>query len=196
MIKFFLFFFLFAFQGSILVCEENKECPKCNGKGGEVCKVCKDGLIECFDRCIREDKFSSKPVTKDGWINVIAIDQNKVAHHTQCHKVHIGEILDLVDNRFVPRGKCPTCQGTRKCKCKRCNGTSHILCTLCLGKKEVEQKKAEEFIKKQKEVDKKQTIKLKNGQIITGKKVMETKDKISIKTADGKFVLVNKSDIE
>ncbi len=191
-------FFLFFVQNYMLFSEESMVCPKCSGKGGEACKSCKEGMIVCSGRCIKEDTFSNKPVTKDGWINVIAMDQNNITRHTQCHRVHLGEILDFVDNRFVPKGKCPICSGTGKCKCKRCNGTCTILCSLCLGKKEVGKNKGNEYIKKQKENEKKQTIKIKmkDGKIIVGKKVIETKDKIGIKTEDGKLIMIPKGEIE
>ena len=190
------FILILVLWNTMLFSEENMICPKCNGQGSEACKVCKEGLVVCFDRCIKEDKFNTKPVKKEGWINVIVVDQHQNTHHSQCHKVHIGEILDYENNTWVPKGKCPTCSGTGKNKCKRCKGTLAILCSVCNGKKEVSESKGNEYIKKQKAIEKNQTVKLKNGQIIKGKKVMETKDKIGIKTLEGKLILVNKNDIE
>ena len=188
------------------------ECTTCQGTGLVKCNHtrCKAGKIECDGPCMR--------LNKGTWVKNASLgkgpDELWQAFHqkggTQYYsKAHVGEVVEMRDGMAVNIGKCTVCGGTTLMPCKTCKGTATITCAVCKGRKEIPNMRAASpqaanpTRTAAPTVDSSlpppppaQTIRLKNGQTITGNIIITDPKFVVIRTSDGKTTQIFAKDLE
>jgi len=174
--------------------EKTKLCFHCIGTGKVPCPNGKDGLMACPGPCLKlsqgtwehmevaghppSDIWQKFSTANGGWQ---AWNQN-----------HVGDVIEYRNGDPVNLGKCKVCAGTGRVKCTLCGGTGLVDCPVCEGKKVVPGSWTEFNNPKMK--NRPDQIKLKDGRVLVGKKIMILGDSVTIRT-ETTNVVVKSSDI-
>jgi hypothetical protein len=174
--------------------EKMKTCFQCNGTGEIKCPDCRDGFVDCPGKCLKLDQgswvhmqVSGHPAT-DVWQKF----PKPGGGYTAYNQGHVGHVIVWTNGDWVDTGPCPVCHGKGKVECSKCQGTGIVLCTICDGKKVVPESWTSFDNPKLK--NRPDSIALKDGRVLFGKKVFVFGSRTTIQTTNGS-VEVNTSDI-
>jgi len=180
--------------------EDLLDCAQCNGSGVVNCNgKCIDGKKLCPGPCIKKEvgPWVKMKVEGHGPDELWRTFTNPKGGTVSWSQAHIGEKVELKNGVYVNTGKCEKCNGTTRVECNKCKG-SPVECPLCNGKKQVSRDKINQYKSQQSEKLNNEfpLIKLKSGQSINCKITARVKEKIFIKTPDGKSSEILLADIE
>jgi len=127
---------LLALVGQRLLDPVYEPCAACEHTGRVSCGAdgCAHGSVPCPGRCIKADDPGWEHMAVDGhppdelWLRFYNVDGtfNAWSH------AHIGDAVEMVDGRYVLRGRCPVCAGTTRVACSTCNAAR--MCPTCRGR--------------------------------------------------------------
>jgi hypothetical protein len=177
--------------------DKTKPCFQCNGTNKMKCAVssCINGQIDCPDTCLKLSTPGWQHLDIPGhspdelWMKFP--DEDGKGYYSWTQK-HIGQIVRRQNGKATITEMCPTCQGKAHVMCNTCNGIGVTVCTICDGSGTVPQSwTAFDNPKLKKRPG---CFKLKDGNEVIGRKVIETQDSITVRTEKGS-VLINKADL-
>lgn len=179
------------------------DCPTCQATGSTKCAApkCVDGKVECNGPCLRLTKgrwFKDPKLGKGPDIRWQEF-RNKDGKYYWTEQ-HVGEVVENIDGKHVITGICKVCEGTTRMPCKVCQGLGQVTCRTCQGRKEIPdpgkssaQKPAPSASTAS--VRPSETIRLRNGQTVTGTVVIRDERLILVRTADGKTTQIDPKDV-
>ncbi len=110
-------------------------CPACRGTALCAAPGCKEGKTLCPATCIKRESPGWHKKKLDNfpddylWLDFKFTDGSGRTQYISDR--HIGELVAYENGAPVPRGVCPTCQGSAHVACATCKGDKS--CTVCAG---------------------------------------------------------------
>ena len=172
-------------------------CFQCKGNGVETCRAsgCSGGKVVCPAPCLKltVGKWEHLEVAGHKPDELWRKFYHPAGGWQAWNQDHVGEMVELQQDKYVITGKCKTCAGKATVPCLRCKGTARVECSLCDGKKSVPTSwTATDNPKLNNDPDR---MKLADGRVINGKIVIQSETKIVVRTRDGKFIDLKPGDI-
>lgn len=111
-------------------------CATCEHTGRLSCGAegCVHGSVPCPGHCLKADDPNWEVMAVDGhppderWMRFYNVDGS----YSAWSHAHVGDVVEMVDGRYVLQGRCPLCAGTTRVACSTCNAAR--MCPTCRGR--------------------------------------------------------------